>query len=101
VEEGFFWLGGDFECTRNGTRPQTTRRMDDILQVRVFFIVLVVIRRSSVFNLAIAQHEEKTYVEVARIFERFVRVQSKVRISPILVCSHFFLRKFSIKLEEN
>lgn len=32
---------------------------------------------NSVFQLAIAQHEEKMYVEIARIFEKFVRGQSK------------------------
>eukprot|EP01114_Cavostelium_apophysatum_P003186 TRINITY_DN1295_c0_g1_i1.p1 TRINITY_DN1295_c0_g1~~TRINITY_DN1295_c0_g1_i1.p1 ORF type:complete len:780 (-),score=255.74 TRINITY_DN1295_c0_g1_i1:133-2472(-) len=32
---------------------------------------------NSVFSLAIAQHEEKMYVELARIFEKFVRGQSK------------------------
>jgi len=32
---------------------------------------------NSVFQLAIAQHEEKMYVEIARIFENFVRGQSK------------------------
>jgi len=31
----------------------------------------------SVFQLAIAQHEEKMYVEIAKIFENFVRSQSK------------------------
>jgi len=32
---------------------------------------------NSVFQLAIAQHEEKMYIEIAKIFEQFVRVQSK------------------------
>jgi len=32
---------------------------------------------NSVFQLAIAQHEEKMYVEIAKIFENFVRSQSK------------------------
>jgi len=32
---------------------------------------------NSVFQLAIAQHEEKMYVEIAKIFENFVRGQSK------------------------
>jgi len=32
---------------------------------------------NSVFQLAIAQHEERMYVEIARIFEKFVRGQSK------------------------
>eukprot|EP01115_Flamella_aegyptia_P013766 TRINITY_DN7519_c0_g1_i1.p1 TRINITY_DN7519_c0_g1~~TRINITY_DN7519_c0_g1_i1.p1 ORF type:complete len:780 (+),score=346.03 TRINITY_DN7519_c0_g1_i1:135-2474(+) len=32
---------------------------------------------NSVFSLAIAQHEEKMYVEIAKIFENFVRGQSK------------------------
>ena len=33
---------------------------------------------STVFGLAIAQFEEKIYVELAKIFTEFVRVQSKV-----------------------
>jgi len=32
---------------------------------------------NSVFQLAIAQHEEKMYIEIAKIFENFVRGQSK------------------------
>jgi len=32
---------------------------------------------NSVFQLAIAQHEEKIYIEIAKIFENFVRGQSK------------------------
>lgn len=33
---------------------------------------------TSVFQLAIAQHEERMYVEIAKVFENFVRGQSKV-----------------------
>jgi len=32
---------------------------------------------NSVFQLAIAQHEERMYVEIAKVFENFVRGQSK------------------------
>jgi hypothetical protein len=34
--------------------------------------------RSTVFQLAIAQHEEKLYIRIAKVFEKFVGVQSKV-----------------------
>jgi len=33
---------------------------------------------SSMFQLAIAQQEERMYVEIAKIFENFVNGQSKV-----------------------
>jgi len=34
---------------------------------------------NSVFSLAIAQHEEKMYVEISKIFEHFVKGQHRVR----------------------
>jgi hypothetical protein len=40
--------------------------------------VLLFCLLSTVFGLAIAQYEERIYVELAKIFEAFVRGQSKV-----------------------
>lgn len=55
-----------------------SQRVDVPLQVHRSKPLLTVF--SSVFQLAIAQHEERMYVEIAKIFEKFVYGQSKVNL---------------------
>jgi hypothetical protein len=49
-----------------------------------------------VFGLAIAQHEERIYVELAKVFEKFVQQQAKVRNNKIIININIIINVFPL-----